>query len=191
MPEKILLQAEALSAIRGERVLFRAVDICARAGDLVLIRGVNGSGKTTLLRQLAGLSQPASGQVSDAARHHWLGHEMGLKVHETPYNHLQHWARVWGSQRDLTDILTTYGLTRSADIPVRYLSAGQKRRTALARLALDTRALWLLDEPLTALDSEGQNLFCGLMRDHCAAGGAIVAAVHGDFRLTAQKEVRI
>lgn len=191
MTKEVLLDADAMAAMRGERLLFRNVNLRASSGEVILLRGANGAGKTTLLRQLAGLSQPEAGRVVRHARHHWLGHETGLKMHETPRAHLRHWARVWGSHSDIANILETYGLKRPADIPVRYLSAGQKRRTALGRMALEARRLWLLDEPLTALDSEGQDMFSTLMRAHCDAGGAIIAAVHGTFPLTAQSEVTI
>ena len=120
--------------IRGERVLFREVCVAVRAGDALLLRGANGAGKTTLLRVLAGLTRPEAGRVTRAAAHHWVGHREGLKPQETPREHLKLWTQAWGSGAETDPVLTRMGLTRPADVAGRYLSAGQRRRTALARL---------------------------------------------------------
>ncbi|MEL6860761.1 MAG: heme ABC exporter ATP-binding protein CcmA [Pseudomonadota bacterium] len=184
-----LIQGRGLGAVRGERVLFRDISISAHAGDLILLRGANGSGKTTLLRQLAGLSEPQAGEIERAGSHHWIGHTNGLKAHETPRAHLRHWARVWGSDTDSDGVLNEMGLSRPANVPSRMLSAGQKRRTALARLKLQSRALWLLDEPFNALDTDGQALLADLITAHRATGGAVIAALHGTAPIDASGEV--
>ena len=184
-----LIQGVALGAVRGERVLFRDVSVAACAGDLILLRGLNGSGKTTLLRQLAGLAPPQAGQVERAAHHHWLGHANGLKAHETPRTHLAHWARVWGSAAPVANILSDMKLKRPADVPSRMLSAGQKRRTAIGRLKLVSRKVWLLDEPFNALDTDGQTLLSEMIQAHRAEGGAVIAALHGDAPVNASGEV--
>ncbi|MEM7327875.1 MAG: heme ABC exporter ATP-binding protein CcmA [Pseudomonadota bacterium] len=189
MSETSLIQGIQLGAIRGERILFRDVSIAARAGDLILLRGANGTGKTTLLRQLAGLSPPQAGHIKRATDHHWIGHSNGLKAHETPRTHLIHWARVWGSASDIPSLLKTMGLRRPAEVPSRMLSAGQKRRTALARLKLVDRKIWLLDEPFNALDSEGQVFLAEMIRAHRASGGAVIAALHGAAPVEATEEV--
>ncbi len=191
MSDPILIAGRNLGAVRGERVLFRDVSIEAAAGELILLRGANGSGKTTLLRQLAGLSEPQSGEIERGGLHHWIGHTNGLKAHETPRSHLKHWARVWGGDTDISTILTEMGLARPADVPCRMLSAGQKRRTALSRLSLQKRKLWLLDEPFNALDSEGQTLLSNMIETHRAAGGAVIAALHGQAPVTATREVKL
>ena len=191
MSDTPLLRGEGLGAIRGERVLFRDISLSASAGELILLRGANGSGKTTLLRQLAGLSEPQSGSVERNGLHHWIGHTNGLKAHETPRSHLQHWARVWGSTADMDVVLNEIGMTRPANVPCRMLSAGQKRRTALARLALDDRKVWLLDEPFNALDTDGQALLVRRIENHRAAGGAIIAALHGAAPISADQEVTL
>ncbi|MEM8617453.1 MAG: heme ABC exporter ATP-binding protein CcmA [Pseudomonadota bacterium] len=184
-----LISATGLGAMRGERVLFRDVSLQAKAGELILLRGTNGSGKTTLLRQLAGLSEPQAGTIERAGPHHWLGHSNGLKAHETPRSHLKHWARVWGSHSEIESILERMGMKRPADVPCRMLSAGQKRRTALGRLLLVERPLWLLDEPFNALDTDGQELLAEMIKAHRTSGGAVIAALHGASPLAANREV--
>ncbi|MEL6859641.1 MAG: heme ABC exporter ATP-binding protein CcmA [Pseudomonadota bacterium] len=191
MTEPALISGTDLGAVRGERVLFRGVSIAAYPGDLVLLRGANGSGKTTLLRQLAGLSEPQTGEILRAGQHHWIGHTNGLKAHETPRRHLRHWASVWGSGADIEAVLKAMAMTRPAEVPSRMLSAGQKRRTALARLRLETRRLWLLDEPFNALDTDGQALLAGMIETHRAAGGAVIAALHGQAPIKASAEVSL
>ena len=191
MNKSLLIQGRGLGAVRGERVLFREISITATPGDLILLRGANGSGKTTLLRQLAGLSEPQNGEIERAGLHHWIGHTNGLKAHETPESHLRHWGRVWGSEIDPTTLLKEMGLSRPAKVPSRMLSAGQKRRTALARLKLQSRPLWLLDEPFNALDTSGQALLADLITTHRATGGAVIAALHGAAAVEASSEVTL
>lgn len=189
MSEVALIEGTGLAAVRGERILYRDVSVSAKAGDLVLLRGANGSGKTTLLRQLAGLSEPQAGTIERRDLHHWIGHTNGLKAYETPRTHLAHWARVWGSREDISEILASVELNRPADVPCRMLSAGQKRRTALARLHLEQRPLWLLDEPFNALDVDGQALLARMIETHRAAGGAVITALHGTAPVQASVEV--
>nr|WP_070961053.1 heme ABC exporter ATP-binding protein CcmA [Hyphomonas sp. Mor2] len=191
MNDTALIKGDGLGAVRGERVLFRDLSLSASAGELILLRGANGSGKTTLLRQLAGLSEPQAGTVERAGLHHWIGHTNGLKAHETPRSHLQHWARVWGSDADIKSILEAIGMTRPANVPCRMLSAGQKRRTALARLSLQTRNLWLLDEPFNALDTDGQAHLAKMIEIHRASGGAVIAALHGAAPVSPTREVEL
>jgi len=191
LSETPLIQGTQLGAVRGERILFRDISVSARAGDLILLRGANGSGKTTLLRQLAGLSPPQAGHVARECAHHWIGHTNGLKAHETPRSHLTHWARVWGSEADIPAILKEMGLRKPSEVPSGMLSAGQKRRTALARLKLVERKLWLLDEPFNALDTDGQAQLAEMIRAHRANGGAVIAALHGHAPVESSHEVVI
>ena len=186
-----LIAGDKLGAVRGERVLYREVSVTARAGEIILIRGANGSGKTTLLRQLAGLSLPQAGRIERSGVHHWIGHTNGLKAHETPRTHLRHWARVWGSDRDISEIVKRLNLARPGNVPVRMLSAGQKRRTALSRICLQDRPLWLLDEPFNALDSDGQAQLTEMIEAHRANGGAVIAALHGAAPIAADQEVSL
>ncbi|MDJ0921797.1 MAG: heme ABC exporter ATP-binding protein CcmA [Henriciella sp.] len=191
MSGAVLIKTQSVGAVRGERVLFKALSLEVRSGETVLLRGANGSGKTTFLRQLAGLSEVASGAMTRVAAHHWLGHTNGLKAHETPRTHLKHWARVWGSNVEIDGVLERMQLKRPADVPCQMLSAGQKRRTALGRLLLVERPLWLLDEPFNALDTAGRDLLAGMIETHCAGGGAVIAALHGDAPLAASREVAL
>ena len=177
--------------IRGERVLFREISVAVRAGDALLLRGANGAGKTTLLRVLAGLTRPEAGRVTRAAAHHWVGHREGLKPQETPREHLKLWTQAWGSGAETDSVLTRMGLARPADVAGRYLSAGQRRRTALARLLLEDRPVWLLDEPYTALDADGRKLVDDLIAAHRAMGGAVIAAIHGEAGFAASGDLTL
>jgi heme exporter protein A len=158
-------------------------------GEALVLRGANGAGKTTLLRILAGLTRPEAGRVARDAAHHWIGHREGLKPQETPRGHLKLWAKAWGSPVSTDSALSRLGLARPADVAGRYLSAGQRRRTALARLLLEDRPVWLLDEPYTALDSDGRVLVDTLIAEHRAKGGAIIAAIHGVAGFTASRDL--
>jgi heme exporter protein A len=186
-----LLAAAGLGMIRGERVLFRDVSLTVRSGEALVLRGANGTGKTTLLRILAGLTRPEAGQVTREAAHHWVGHREGLKPQETPRAHLKLWAHAWGAGAATDSVLTRMGLTRPADVAGRYLSAGQRRRAALARLLLEDRPVWLLDEPYTALDAEGRALVDALIADHRSKGGAVIAAIHGEAGFAASRELAL
>jgi heme exporter protein A len=186
---EVLLSATGLGMIRGERVLFTGVSLSVAPGESLVLRGSNGAGKTTLLRILAGLTRPEAGEVVRTGLHHWFAHREGLKPHETPRTHLGLWAKAWGSDSDLDSVLAQMGLKRPADVPARYLSAGQRRRTALGRLLLEKRPIWMLDEPYTALDAEGRELVLELIEDHLKSGGGVVAAIHGESGFVPTNEV--
>ncbi len=186
-----LISATGLGALRGERVLFRNLSFEASAGECVMLRGRNGAGKSTLLRILAGLTKAEVGSARCSA-FHWVSHREGLKPHETPREHLHAWARAWGGKaQEIPDILDRLGLARPADVPARLLSAGQRRRTALARLAIDPRPVWLLDEPFSALDQDGRGVVETLIADHLASRGAVAMAVHGEVGVPATFEVTL
>lgn len=187
-----LLSANGIGVMRGERTLFAGIDVSVCAGDLVLLRGQNGAGKTTLLRILSGVSAAESGDITRTGPHHWIGHRKGLKPHETPTTHLKHWASAWGAAPDkVNTALETVSLLRAADVPTGHLSQGQQHRTALARLLLQDRPLWLLDEPFAAMDDSGVTMIKSLIAQHCASGGALIAAVHGDYGLTPTQELTL
>ncbi|MEQ8557651.1 MAG: heme ABC exporter ATP-binding protein CcmA [Henriciella sp.] len=189
MTDGLLIEADGLGAVRGERILFSGIHLTLRPGEALVLRGPNGSGKSTLLRLLAGLSQPSVGEVVRSRPHHWLGHRDGIKPHETPRQHLRHWGRAWGSQKKADEIAGHMGLERPMDVPGRLLSAGQRRRTALGRLLLVDRPIWLLDEPFNALDADGRTLLTELIASHRESGGGIIAALHGDAPFKASREV--
>lgn len=186
-----LLSASGLGMIRGERVLFREVNLAVRTGEALVLRGANGTGKTTLLRILAGLTRPEAGRVARREAHHWVGHREGLKPQETPREHLKLWAQAWGTNVATDSVLTRMGLNRPADVAGRHLSAGQRRRTALARLILEDRPVWLLDEPYTALDAEGRALVDALIAEHRSRGGSVIAAIHGEAGFAASWELTL
>jgi len=186
------LVADKLTLERGGRELFCALGFRAGAGEVVSVEGPNGVGKTSLLRLLAGFLQQASGTISlsisdgveiaDSEERRvfvgWLGHQDGVKSQLTPFETLAFYSRYYGVAGDITAALAEVGLSRARDLPAQYLSAGQKKRVALARLKLSARPLWLLDEPLASLDAAGKALAAQFISDHCKAGGIAIAATH-------------
>ena len=177
------IRADALTLIRGGRMLFEALSFAVTAGEFVEIRGPNGAGKTSLLRTLAGFLRPAAGRVTVAPSDepaldlHFLGHQNGLKPSLSAHAHAYYWAGLLGGG-DGDAALAAVGLERAADLPARALSQGQQRRLALTRLISAPRPIWLLDEPAAALDSAGKELMLSLLAAHRARGGVVLAALH-------------
>lgn len=186
------LQAEDLHVWRAERHVLKGVGFVLPLGQCLQVRGPNGAGKTTLLRTLCGLIFPEEGRVladgedvrTDLPAFHaslmYLGHEAPLKADLTARENLRYWIGVRRalSAQVLDGALARVGASPWCDRLVRTLSAGQRRRVALAGLALMFTPLWLLDEPTTNLDSEGQRVAGDLMAEQLARGGAIVVAAH-------------
>ncbi len=188
-----MLIAHRLACVRGDRHLFSALNLSVSAGEWLHVRGANGAGKTSLLRLLAGLAQPAEGDVlwdgqsirtDDGVYRRsflFLGHQGALKEDLTAHESLHFSAAIDGI--DLTHdavahALCKVGLRGSEDLPVRCLSAGQKRRVMLARLVSRAAKLWILDEPFTALDVKAVEMLEGLVCDHVNAGGMAVMTSH-------------
>ncbi len=182
------LNLKNLSVRRGGRLLFEGLSLALAAGEAAALTGRNGAGKTSLLRTIAGLVQTEAGQVTfgeldpSVARAeglHLIGHLDGLKPARTAREELEFWSR-WtgGSATSTADAIKTLELSTLLDLEVRRLSAGQRRRLALARLIAAPRPLWLLDEPLSPLDAGWRERFGQVMAEHLATGGLIVAAVH-------------
>lgn len=182
-----------LACRRGNRLLFRGVNLQVRGRDSIWLRGRNGRGKTSLLRLAAGLAVPESGQVSwggvnvrrasdYAPRRVYIGHANALKEDLTVLESLQFLARLHGRAHDraaLQAALARVGIESRRDAPVRTLSQGQRRRAALARLALErTAALWILDEPYDALDADGIDCVNRLLHEHLARGGSVLLTSH-------------
>jgi heme exporter protein A len=194
------LSGRGLKCVRGSREVFAGLAFEASAGEVLTVTGANGSGKTSLLRLIAGLLMPAEGEVALeggeaeltlAEQAHYLGHRDALKPALSVLENLSFWRDFLGGEVfDAGDSLRAVGLDHAANLPAAYLSAGQRRRLSLARLLAVRRPIWLLDEPTAALDAAGQALFAGLMRDHLANGGLIVAATHGPLGIEA-RELRI
>jgi heme exporter protein A len=182
-----------LACRRGNRLLFRGVNLQVRGRDSIWLRGRNGRGKTSLLRLAAGLSVPEAGRVSwggvdvrrasvYAARRVYIGHANALKEDLTVLESLQFLARLHGRAHDrasLQDALARVGIESRRDAPVRTLSQGQRRRAALARLALErVAALWILDEPYDALDVDGIECVNRLLHEHLGRGGSVLLTSH-------------
>ncbi|MGD1983567.1 MAG: cytochrome c biogenesis heme-transporting ATPase CcmA [Chromatiaceae bacterium] len=187
------LRVERLCCVRGDRELFRDLDFELEAGDLVHLKGRNGSGKTTLLRALAGLLMPESGAIlwhgesirklrEDYARHLlFIGHLNGIKGDLTAVENLRIAATLDGYPLDEPSawrILGEIGLRGHEDLPTKYLSQGQKRRVSLARLFANSAALWILDEPFSALDVAAVELLQDSISRHIAGGGMAVVTTH-------------
>ena len=186
------LQIDDLTCRRSGRLVFDRLSFGLGEGELLALVGRNGSGKTTLLRALAGLMPPEAGTIrwqgADIAddpdawrgRLAWLGHLEGLKGDLTVTENLVVAERLRGAKAidRLDGALLAFDLVGLAARPVRTLSAGQRRRAALARVVLSAAPLWLLDEPLNALDAPAQQAFRDALRAHLAAGGLAIAATH-------------
>jgi heme exporter protein A len=183
-----VLQASGLAAFRGERLVFRDLGFALSSGGALLLTGPNGSGKSTLLRLVAGLLSPAAGTLTwegadalaDLPTHvrrvAYVGHLDAVKPGLTAAENLRFAARLAG--RAVHAALEAVGLEELADLPARMLSAGQRRRLALARLALSTAPLWLLDEPTLGLDAASVARFGTMLAAHRDVGGMVVAATH-------------
>ena len=183
-----MLQASGLAAFRGERPVFRDLDFVVEAGGALLLTGPNGSGKSTLLRLLAGLLRPTAGTLTwdeadaladlpmHARRVAYVGHQDAVKPGLTAAENLRFAARLSGGK--VRDALAAVGLEELADLPARMLSAGQRRRLALARLVLSQAPLWLLDEPTLGLDAVSVERFGTMLDAHRAANGMVIAATH-------------
>jgi heme exporter protein A len=188
-----VLSARGLACVRGERRLFSGIDLRVGAGEWLHVRGENGVGKTSLLRLLAGLSKPAEGEIAwqgqpiqqaaEEYRRHlfYLGHHDAVKEELTALENLDLAAELDGRQLRRGEglaALERFGLKGREDLPVRCLSAGQKRRVLLARLVTRKAQLWLLDEPFAALDAKAVALLSDLVGAHIAAGGMAVMTSH-------------
>ncbi len=168
---------------RGGKTLLTGFSLNVEPGEALVLLGPNGSGKTTLLRAMGGLVRPVAGEISlDPQSVAFLGHADALKPSETVEQSLAFWARLYGGDLETLDqVMTEMALAHLARRTCGTLSAGQKRRTALARIALSNRSVWLLDEPAAPLDARSRERLARLVRQHCAAGGIVIAATHVDL----------
>ena len=185
-PGTPLLTVRDLAISRGGRVLFDGLGFSVAPGGLLLLRGPNGAGKSSLLLALAGVLRPAAGTLDwhaeEPPKLHLLGHQPGVKSRLTLLENLGFWRAVNGPTGiDPQAALDQVGLGHLSALDAGYLSAGQTRRLALARLLVTDRKLWLLDEPLAALDAQGDTLVARLIADRLASGGSVIAATHDDL----------
>jgi len=179
------LKSTALACRRGSRLLFKGLDFEVAAGQIVWVRGRNGRGKTSLLRLAAGLSPPEHGQIRATAGKRqivFIAHANALKEDLSVSEALQFLLRIHGRSHGSADVrgaLERLGMLSRGDAPVRTLSQGQRRRVALARLAVETDAsLWILDEPFDALDADGVELLNALLGEHVLRGGSVLLTSH-------------
>ena len=189
------LDIAQLALDRGGRRLFSGLSLSLKSGQACALTGSNGSGKTSLLRAVAGLVATTAGSITFGAIEpsqareldlHFLGHLEGLKSGRTGREELDFWTRWLGG--DGTGLaVDRLGLGPFLDLEVRRLSAGQRRRLALARLISAPRPIWLLDEPLSPLDSDWRHRFGAIMAEHLQTGGIILAAVHDPLPIAARQ----
>ena len=190
------LTIQTLSISRGGRSLFEGFGLTIEAGEAIALTGANGAGKTSLLRAIAGLVPAEAGEIgfggldpaeARADHIHFAGHQDGLKPARTAAEELAFWS-VWtgGSEGSARSAAQALELGPLLDLEVRRLSAGQRRRLAMARLLAAPRPLWLLDEPLSPLDARWRLRFGEMMAEHLAGGGMILAAVHDPLPIKAR-----
>ena len=193
------LKLEAVSLSRGARRLVADVNLSLSAGELVSVTGANGVGKTSLIRAIAGLIAPDSGvitflseagaleaETARAEQIHLLAHQDGLKSARTVRQELSFWSQWFGGSARIDTAIDALSLNALLDLDVRKLSAGQRRRLALARLVAAPRRLWLLDEPMAPLDTSNRERLSAIMDQHLKSGGMIIAAVHDALPLAGQ-----
>ncbi len=191
-----LFQGLGLSCIRGGRTVFANLDFAVSDGGVLVLRGPNGSGKSSLLRLMAGLLRPEAGEIrwdgeplaqdpeAHGARLHYIGHLDAVKPALTVAENLSVWAGLrTGDRSGVAPALAQIGLDRLAGIPARLLSAGQRRRLALARITATPAPLWLLDEPTVALDSDAVAALESAIAAHRVGGGITVVSTHMDLGL--------
>jgi len=186
------VSARGLTVRRGERLLFSELSFTVPAGGVLLLRGPNGAGKSTLLQALAGIVRPDAGTIEGIERTdlHLLNYQSGLKGRLTVRENLEFWQALYGNgalaAEDALDRVGVFGL---ADLEAGYLSSGQLRRLALARLLVSPRRVWLLDEPSATLDADGEKLLAQLIDEHRAGGGIAIVATHHDLGLVTTEGV--
>jgi len=195
------LRGSDLTCVRGGREVFRGLAFTVEAGEALVVTGPNGAGKSSLLRMVAGLVRPQQGQLeledgdpelSISEHVHYLGHQDALKPSLSVRENLGFWAALLGGGGEKSEVaLAAVGLAGLAPLPATYLSAGQRRRLAVARLMAVERPIWLLDEPTSTLDAAAQTILADLMRAHLAGRGLILVASHGPIGLDGVKELRL
>lgn len=203
--EVSVLKAHDLKCVKGSTELFSDIHFQVESGEALVVEGSNGSGKTSLLRILCGFNYPAEGEISwngqsiDGHESYqqqisFIGHASGVKLDLTVLENLVFAQRLVGSERseeEIKEIIRAVGLFKQRNILTRKLSAGQKRRVALARLQLEERQLWVLDEPLTALDRNFVTEFEKVLETHLNNKGMLIVTTHQELVLPSAQIKRI
>ena len=203
--EVSVLKAHNLKCVKGSTELFSNIHFEVKSGEALVVEGSNGSGKTSLLRILCGFNLPADGEINwcgEPIDDHedyqqqisYIGHASGVKLDLTVLENLVFAQRLVGSNRDeeeIKEIIRSVGLFKQRNVLTRKLSAGQKRRVALARLQLEERKLWILDEPLTALDKDFVTEFETVLEKHLEEKGMLIVTTHRELILPTAKLNRI
>lgn len=205
------LTAENLSARRGEDLIFKDISFTLGSGESLVLTGRNGSGKSTLLRTVAGFLRPETGRISwhsDAGETdmraaeacHYLGHRNAMKAELSVFENLSFWKRFFaashfaeggGESLCVEDAAQAVGLGDITHLPFGYLSAGQQRRMAFAKLLVSRRPVWILDEPTAALDVSAEDVFTSLIKAHLGEGGIVLAATHQPLGLKHARELQM
>ena len=198
------VEARNLAARRGEERIFSGISFVLEGGDSLVVTGRNGSGKSTLIRVVAGLLSADEGETTvtiggqvwprAAEACHYLGHQNAMKREMTVEENLVFWKRFMGDLEggaglNAADAADAMGLSQIFHLPFGYLSAGQQRRMAMAKLLCAWRPVWLLDEPTAALDVQSEALFARIMEEHLQKGGSIIAATHQPLGLNASRQL--
>lgn len=191
-----------LSCVRGERLVLEGIDFELSDSDAMILTGPNGAGKSTLLRLMAGLMYPSAGQLSwddnaisdDISEHNsrtsYVGHADAVKPALSVFENVAFWAEIYGPGGfSPENAMSAFGITHLADLPARYLSAGQRRRVNLCRMLTSGASLWLLDEPTTALDGETSSALGNLIEAHRKGGGMVVISTHTELGISDAKSL--
>lgn len=194
------LSVENLSVERGDRRIVKGLTLEVSSGEALVVTGPNGSGKSTLLKAIAGYLRPAAGTVqllggnsekTVAEQCHYLAHANALKLQLSVRENLEFWQRYLGTGEPVDAALEAVGLAGTGDIPAGYLSAGQKRRVAIARLIAARRPVWLVDEPTAALDAASEKRFAAIVEKHLSTGGIVLAATHQPLGLASARTLEM
>lgn len=200
LDQKFRLVVKELAVERGLRRIVSDVSFSLDEGDCLVLTGQNGTGKSTLLRAITGLHPIAAGKIllegAGEIPHpefcHYLGHKNGFKLALTVRENLEFWQRFCGApELTIEEALDELDLSHTIDLPYSYLSAGQRRRAAIARLLISDRPIWVLDEPTTGFDQAATDKFDALATAFCQSGGILIAATHLTLSLPKAKHMEI